>query len=61
MVRAVTAPVNHDSIKFHRQMGFAIEPGDGEVNGVPVATGYDGEEQDRVRFIKHLTTGRDQP
>jgi hypothetical protein len=51
----VTAPVNHGSIGFHRQMGFAIEPGDREVNGVPVAAGYDGEGQDRVRFVKHLT------
>jgi ribosomal protein S18 acetylase RimI-like enzyme len=55
LVRAVTAPVNHGSIRFHRQMGFAIEPGDREVDGVPVAAGYDGEGQDRVRFVKHLT------
>jgi ribosomal protein S18 acetylase RimI-like enzyme len=55
LVRAVTAPVNHGSIRFHRRMGFAIEPGDREVDGVPVAAGYDGEGQDRVRFLKHLT------
>jgi ribosomal protein S18 acetylase RimI-like enzyme len=54
-VRAVTAPVNQGSVGFHRQMGFGIEPGDGHVDGVPVATGYDGDGQDRVRFIKHLT------
>jgi ribosomal protein S18 acetylase RimI-like enzyme len=55
LVRAVTAPVNHGSIRFHRQMSFAIEPGDREVDGVPVAAGYDGEGQDRVRFVKYLT------
>jgi ribosomal protein S18 acetylase RimI-like enzyme len=54
LVRAVTAPVNYGSIRFHQQLGFGIEPGDREVNGVPVATGYDGEGQDRVRFVKHL-------
>jgi ribosomal protein S18 acetylase RimI-like enzyme len=56
LVRAVTAPVNQGSVRFHQQMGFGIEPGNGEVGGVQVATGYDGDGQDRVRFIKHLTT-----
>ncbi len=54
LVRAVTSPVNQGSVGFHQQMGFGIEPGDREVDGVPVATGYDGVGQDRVRFIKHL-------
>ena len=54
LVRAVTSPVNHGSIRFHRQMGFDIEPGDTEVDGIPVATGYDGDGQDRVRFVMHL-------
>lgn len=55
LVRAVTAPVNQGSVRFHQQLGFGIEPGDREVDGVPVATGYDGDGQDRVRFVKHLT------
>jgi predicted GNAT superfamily acetyltransferase len=54
LVRAVTAPVNHGSIKFHQQMGFAIEPGDTAIDGVPVTAGYDGDGQDRVRFVKTL-------
>ena len=54
VVRAVTSPVNQGSIRFHRRMGFDIVPGDAEVDGVPVATGYDGDTQDRVRFVKHL-------
>ena len=57
LVRAVTSPVNHGSVRFHQRMGFGIEPGDREVDGVPVATGYDGDGRDRVRFIKHLTSG----
>jgi ribosomal protein S18 acetylase RimI-like enzyme len=55
VVRAVTAPVNQGSVRFHRQMGFDIAPGDAEVGGVAVAAGYDGDGQDRVRFVKHLT------
>jgi len=38
-------------------MGFRLEPGDTEADGVPVATGYDGPGQDRVRFIKDLPSG----
>jgi ribosomal protein S18 acetylase RimI-like enzyme len=54
LVRSVTAPVNQGSIRFHRQMGFDIEPGDTEINGVPVTSGYDGDGHDRIRFVKHL-------
>jgi ribosomal protein S18 acetylase RimI-like enzyme len=56
LVRAVTAPVNQGSVRFHQQMGFGIELGDKHIDGVPVAAGYDGDGQDRVRFIKRLTT-----
>ena len=34
-----------------------MTPGDTEADGVPVATGYDGPGQDRVRFIKDLPSG----
>jgi predicted GNAT superfamily acetyltransferase len=54
LVRAVTSPVNQGSVRFHQRMGFDIVPGDAEVRGVPVATAYDGETHDRVRFVKHL-------
>lgn len=53
-VRAVTAPVNQGSVRFHRQMGFDIEPGDAIAGGVPVTTGYDGDGHDRIRFVKDL-------
>lgn len=55
LVRSVTSPVNRGSVRFHRQLGFGIEPGDKEVDGIPVTSGYDGESHDRVRFVKHLT------
>jgi len=54
LVRAITAPVNQGSVRFHRQMGFDIEPGDSEISGVPVTSGYDGSGHDRVRFVKNL-------
>jgi predicted GNAT superfamily acetyltransferase len=54
VVHAVTAPVNSGSVAFHRRMGFEVELGEAERDGVPVASGYDGPGQDRVRFVKHL-------
>ncbi len=54
LVRAVTAPINRNSIAFHQRMGFDIEPGDAEIDGIPVTAGYDGDGKDRVRFTKTL-------
>ena len=54
VVRAVTAPVNTGSIAFHRRMGFEVDPGAAGYGDVPVARGYDGPGQDRVRFIRYL-------
>jgi predicted GNAT superfamily acetyltransferase len=55
LVRSVTSPVNRGSVRFHRQLGFGIEPGDKEVDGIAVTSGYDGASHDRVRFVKRLT------
>jgi predicted GNAT superfamily acetyltransferase len=54
LVRAVTSPVNQGSVRFHQRMGFDIEPGDAQVDGVAVTSGYDGRNGDRVRFVKRL-------
>jgi GNAT superfamily N-acetyltransferase len=54
LVRAVTSPVNRGSVAFHQQMGFQLEPGDAQVDGIPVSFGYDGPGGDRVRFIRSL-------
>ncbi|WP_208590635.1 GNAT family N-acetyltransferase [Gracilibacillus suaedae] len=54
IVRAVTSPVNKVSIAYHKKMGFEIEEGDSEVDGVPVHTNYDGSTQGRVLFKKCL-------
>jgi GNAT superfamily N-acetyltransferase len=54
LVRAVTSPVNRGSVSFHQRMGFQLEPGDAQVDGIPVSSGYDGPGGDRVRFIRSL-------
>jgi ribosomal protein S18 acetylase RimI-like enzyme len=54
VVRAVTAPVNTGSVAFHRRMGFEVEPGPAGRGDAPVAAGYDGPGQDRVRFTMYL-------
>ena len=54
IVRAVTAPMNRDSLAFHRRMGFELEPSPTVVDGVPIATKYDGPGRDRVRLVKRL-------
>jgi N-acetylglutamate synthase-like GNAT family acetyltransferase len=53
-VRAITSPVNTGSIAFHTRMGFAILPGDAQINGVAVTTNYDGRGSDRVLFRRDL-------
>ncbi|MFI8849730.1 GNAT family N-acetyltransferase [Streptomyces sp. NPDC053499] len=53
-VRAITSPANTGSIAFHRALGFTLEPGDREVDGLPVHSDYDGPGQHRVCFHKKL-------
>src|SRR5258708_7505795 len=53
-VHAITSPVNKGSIAFHTRMDFAIEPGDGEVDGVAVTLDYDGQGSERVLFRRIL-------
>ncbi|GAE35743.1 GNAT family N-acetyltransferase [Halalkalibacter akibai] len=53
-VKCITSPVNKTSIAFHTKMGFSIEDGDSEVNGIAVSKDYDGPGQDRVLFVINL-------
>ncbi len=54
-IRAITSPANRGSIAFHRRLGFALEPGDHEVNCVPVHRDHDGPGEHRVCFRLDLT------
>ncbi|MBL1097534.1 GNAT family N-acetyltransferase [Streptomyces sp. 205] len=53
-VRAITSPQNTGSIAFHRAMGFALEPGDRELDGLPMHGDYDGPGQHRVCFHRPI-------
>ena len=50
VVRAVTAPVNAGSIAFHQALGFAILPGDQEIDGIPVSVDRGPQGDHVVRF-----------
>ncbi|RBP04427.1 GNAT family N-acetyltransferase [Rossellomorea aquimaris] len=54
VVRAVTSPVNKGSIAYHTKMGFEVEQGDKDVDGVSVFSNYDGLNQDRILFVKMI-------
>jgi GNAT superfamily N-acetyltransferase len=55
VVRSVTAPVNKGSIAFHSALGFAILPGNDEIDGVPVT--YDPGPQGDHLVCFELTLG----
>lgn len=54
IIRCVTSRVNKVSIAYHTKMRFKIEKGDKKIDGIEVNINYDGPNQDRVLFIKHL-------
>lgn len=54
IVRCITSPVNRTSIAYHTSMGFAIEPGTGEVDGFRVHVDHDGPDTDRVCFVRAI-------
>lgn len=56
-VRCVTSPVNKVSVAFHQGMGFEIETGDVEVDGISAHSNYDGKGESRVLFFKRLESG----
>jgi predicted GNAT superfamily acetyltransferase len=54
IIKSCTAPINRLSIDFHTQMGFSIEPGSSEIEGVPITTGYLSDKDQKVLFKKIL-------
>ncbi len=53
-VQAVTSVVNRDSIAFHQRLGFALLPGDFEVDGLPASGEPSVPEGAVVRFELRL-------
>ena len=56
VVKCCTSPVNRLSIDFHQAMGFAIVPGDGTIDGVPVTLNYLRADNPKVLFRKELNS-----
>ena len=54
VVRCVTSPINKESVSFHLRLGFSVEPGKKDIEGVHVCENYDGKGEDRVLFYKML-------
>jgi len=54
IIRCVTSPVNKTSIAYHTKMGFVIQTGNKKIDGIEVTANYDGQDQDRVLFVKKL-------
>ena len=52
IVRACTSPVNKSSVKFHERIGFQLEAGDDEIEGLPVTRDYNRPGDHKVRFTK---------
>jgi ribosomal protein S18 acetylase RimI-like enzyme len=56
IVRLVTSTENRGSIAFHTHIGFEIEPQETKTDGIPFYPNYDGLGNDRVLFVKKLTS-----
>lgn len=54
VVRACTSPVNKGSIEFHKRMGFTVEAGNGEIDGISVTLDYNRQGDHKVLFKKVL-------
>lgn len=53
-IRCLTDIDNTVSQAFHQTLGFTIEGGDAERNGIRYHSDYDGPSLDRVVFVLHL-------
>jgi len=52
-LKAITPPINADSIAFHRRLGFSLL-GESNEEGIPVVPDYFGPGVPRVVFVKTL-------
>lgn len=54
VVKSCTSPVNKSSIHFHRRIGFQIEKGNSEIDGIQVTLDYNRPNDPKVLFRKLL-------
>ena len=50
IIRCCTSPGNRLSVEFHRAMGFTVEPGNGEIEGLSVSLDYNKPGDHKVLF-----------
>ncbi len=54
IIRACTSPVNRGSVEFHKRISFQLEPGDAEIDGLPVTGDYNRPGDHKVQFTKFI-------
>jgi ribosomal protein S18 acetylase RimI-like enzyme len=54
-VRCITSPRNHESVEFHRQLGFQLLEGGGSERGIPVHPNHGGRGIAMVVFEKDIS------
>ena len=54
VIRCVTSPANKGSIAFHTHLGFRVEQGDFQSDGIAYHTDHDGPGEHRVCFIRQV-------
>ena len=52
IVRACTSPVNKGSVAFHQKIGFRVESGNDQIDGIPVTRNYNRPGDHKVMFTK---------
>lgn len=53
-IRCCTSPENRESVEFHKRMGFQLEPGNGEIDGIPVTFDYNRVGDHKVLFKRRV-------
>jgi ribosomal protein S18 acetylase RimI-like enzyme len=54
VIRACTSPVNKGSVAFHQKIGFQVESGDDQIDGIPVKRDYNRPGDHKLRFTKFI-------
>ncbi|GAF63843.1 GNAT family N-acetyltransferase [Alkalihalobacillus trypoxylicola] len=53
-LHCITSPINKGSIAYHQKLGFSIVKGDAIEDGISIHSHYDGVNESRVVFAKHI-------
>lgn len=56
IIKSCTSPVNRGSIEFHKRMGFEIQQGNAEIDGISVTLDYNKPNDPKVLFKKKFSS-----